>query len=159
MVPSRFSLKRGPRKGVSELYASMLMVGVTLSLGSVVLAAALGAFNQSAGAESMGTSLQESASGVQVSLVYAAVAPSGSCPAYGGAREGTSLSLALFDYGTVGFAPTELTVNSTVYQGSFPAVSPGAMRLYTITLGTCAHHSGQSIGAVDAEGDEVQFDS
>lgn len=140
---------------MSELYATMLMVGVTLSLGSVVTAAAVGAFGQTEGAASMGASLQESAFGVRLSLVYATVAPSGGCQAY----EGTNITLALYDYGAAGFTPVELAVNSTVYGGGFQAVQPGALVLYSVALGSCAHASGQTIVVVDGEGDEVQLES
>ena len=154
-----FSRKATARRGVSELYASMLMVGVTLSLGGVVVAAALGTFGQAEGSASMGASLRESASGIQVSLAYATVASSMSCPVYQGVNEGTSLTVSLFDYGTVAFAPTDLIVNSTAYAGSYAPIPPGSMAMYVIGLGSCAHPSGLTIAATDAAGDEVQVAS
>lgn len=144
---------------MSELYATMLMVGVTLSLGSVVVAAAMQSFGQAQDSASLGTSLQASASGVQIGLVYVAVAPSGSCPAYQKYNEGTSMTLALFDYGATGFTPVELVVNSTIYQGSYPVMAPGTLARYGVTLGSCAHSSGLTMVAVDAQGDEVQLES
>lgn len=151
-------LSSGParRRGVSELYASMLMLGVTLSLGGIVVAAAVGSFGQAEGSASMGAALQDSASGVQLSLVYAAVTPSGSCPGYRGGAEGTVLTVSLFDYGAVGFAPVEFIVNSTIYPGGYPEVPPGAMGQFVVSLGSCAHASGLTIVAADAAGDEVQ---
>ena len=137
----------------------MLMVGVTLSLGSVVVAAALGTFGQAENSASLGASLQGAASGTRISLVYAAVAPSGPCPPYRGEGEGTSLALYLFDYGEAGFSPSEFVVNSTVYAGGFSAVEPGTLGLYVIPLGSCAHPSGLTILAADAAGDEVQLGS
>lgn len=133
------------------------MIGVTLTLGGVVVAAAIGSAGQANASASLGSALQEEGSGVQVGLVYAAVASSGSCPSYQGETEGTSLTVALFDYGTGGFTPVEIAVNSTVYSGDFPAVGPGAMSLYTFVLGTCGHSSGLTIAAIDSKGEEVQF--
>lgn len=144
---------------MSELYASVLMVGVTLSLGGVVVAAAIGSIGQAQGASSLGASLQESASGRELSLVYATVAWSGSCPTYVGEVEGTSMTLALFDYGAYGFTPVEIVINSTIYAGNYSAISPGNLGQYTISLGSCAHATGQVITAIDAEGDEVQVDT
>jgi flagellin-like protein len=150
MGPSR-------RRGVSELYASLLMVGVTLSLGGAVVVAASSQFGLAANSASLGASLQQSSAGVQVSLVYAAVFPSGSCPTYQGVKEGTSLTVALYNYGAADFAPAELVVNSTAYQGGYGTLALGSLGAYTITLGACAHSSGQTVLAVDSLGDEVQF--
>ena len=144
---------------MSELYASVLMVGVTISLGSVLVAAALGSIGQAQGASSLGASLQLSASGRELSLAFAAVAASGPCPAYRGGAEGTVMTLALFDYGASGFVPVEFVINSTIYAGTYPALSPGTMAQYTVSLGSCAHSTGQTVTAVDSAGDEVQFES
>lgn len=144
---------------MSELYASVLMVGVTISLGSVIVAAALGSVGQTQEASSLAASLQQSASGRELSLAYVAVAPSGACPAHGGTNEGTTITVALFDYGAAGFTPAEFVVNSTVYPGSYQPLLPGTMGQYTISLGACAHPAGQTITAVDAEGGEVQVES
>ncbi|MDG7007026.1 MAG: hypothetical protein JRN06_02140 [Nitrososphaerota archaeon] len=144
---------------MSELYASVLMIGVTISLGSVLVAAALGSIGQAQGAASLGASVQQSASGRELSLAFAAVAASGSCPAYRGGAEGTTLTLALFDYGASGFAPVEFVVNSTVYPGTYPALSPGTMGRYTVSLGSCAHSTGQTVTVVGSAGDEVQVES
>ena len=135
------------------------MVGVTLSLGSIVTAAAVGAFGQTEGAASMGASLQESAFGVRLSLAYATVAPSGACQVYRGTGEGTTITLALYNYGALGFTPVELAVNSTVYSGAFQVDRPGALALYSVSLASCAHASGQTVVALDGEGDEVQLES
>lgn len=147
------------RRGVSELYASMLMVGVTLSLGSVVVAAALGTFGRAESSASLGASLQGTESGTQISLVYVSVKPSSSCPAYRGVPEGTLLTVYLFDYGGTPFSPSEFAVNSTVYAGNFSAMAPGGMGQYAVTLGSCAHPWGLTIVAADAVGDGVQFGS
>ncbi len=141
---------------MSELYASMLMIGVTLSLGSAVVLAATNTFGLTANSASLGTSLQLSSAGVQLGLVYAAVPASGSCPTYQGFGEGNTLQISLYNYGTVGFTPAEFVVNSTAYAGTFGTIGPGTMGLYSIILGSCAHSSGQTILAYDSRGDEVQ---
>ncbi len=135
------------------------MIGATISLGSVLVAGALGTFGQVQGASSLGASLQQSSSGRALSLTYVAMSSTGSCTTYRGASEGTAMTVALFDYGAVSFVPVEIVVNSTVYPGTYPAVVPGTMGQFTVVLGGCAHSAGQTITAVDAEGDEVQFES
>lgn len=137
----------------------MLMVGVTLALGSVVVAAAMASAGQADGSASLGSYVQERAAGVQLSLAYAVVPPSGSCPTYQGGGEGTALTVSLFDYGTVPFTPEELAVNSTAYAGDFQTAAPGALAQYTLSLSSCAHPSGLTIVAVDAQGDEVQLET
>jgi hypothetical protein len=117
----------------------------------------VGSIGQANGALSLGSSLQEESSGEQLSLVYVAVTPSGSCPAYQGVSEGTSLAISLFDYGTAPFTPVEFVVNSTVYGGSYPDISPGTMSQYSIVLGSCTRSSGLSVAALDSRGDLVQF--
>ena len=144
---------------MSELYATVLMVGVTISLGGVLVAAALGSIGQAQGASSLGASLQQSAAGKELSLTYLAVASSGSCPLYGGTAEGTEMALALFDYGSNGFTPVEFIINSTVYPGTYPALSPGTLAQYTVCLGGCAHSPGLTVTVVDSEGDGVQVGS
>lgn len=142
---------------MSELYASMLMIGVTLALGGVVVAAALGSAGQADRSASLGASVQQQGDGVQLSLAYAAVLSSGSCPSYQGAGEGDALSVSVFDYGTAGFTPSELVVNSTTFSGGFQPVSPGALQTYTVALGSCAHAAGLTIFLADSRGDEFQF--
>ena len=135
------------------------MVGVTISLGSVLVAGALGSIGQAQGGSSLGASLELSASGKEISLAYVAVGASGSCPTYRGAGEGTEMTLALFDYGAVGFTPVEFVVNSTILQGSYPALAPGTMGEYVVNVGSCAHSTGQTVIAIDSEGDEVQVET
>lgn len=147
------------RHGVSELYAAMLMIGVTLSLGSVVVAAAVGQFGLASDSASLGSSLSQDLAGTQLSLVYSAVEPSASCPAFGGAQEGTLLSVALYDYGSEAFSPSGFVVNSTVHQGPYASAPPGALTVYTIQLSACAHQSGEAILAYDARGAVVQFET
>ena len=131
------------------------MVGVTVSLGSVLVAAALGSVGQTQDASSVAASLRESASGKELSLVYASTPSSATCPA----NEGTALAFALFDYGSSGFAPVEFAINSTIYPGGYPAVSPGGMAQYAVVVGSCIHAAGQTVMAVDSQGDEAQFES
>jgi len=159
MDPLPLFFHHRPRRGVSELYASVLMVGVTISLGGVLVAAAMGSIGQAQSASALGASLLQSASGKELGIIYAAVASSGSCPTYRGVNEGTVMTVALFDYGSDGFTPAEFVVNSTMYAGSYHSLAPGAMGQFVLTLGSCAHSSGQTITAVDAQGDEAQFES
>ncbi len=135
------------------------MVGVTLSLGGAVVAAAVGTINQGDGSAALAASAQGAASGVQLSMIYATVAPSGSCPTYQGTGEGTLLTLSLFDYGTTPFAPAEVIVNSTMYAASYPVVTPGTMAQFQISLGSCAHSPGLVVFAVDSGGAEVQIET
>ena len=144
---------------MSELYASMLMVGVTVTLGSVLVASALGTMGQAQGALSLGGSLQQARAGRELSLAFVAVTPAGSCPAYRGVNEGTAITIALFDYGAEPFVPAALAVNSTIYPGGYAGVPQGGLAQYTVRLGSCAHPTGQTVTAVDAEGDEVQLGS
>jgi hypothetical protein len=137
----------------------MLMIGVTLALGGVVVAAAMGGIGQADASVAMGSSLQEAVSGMQLSLVYAAVASSGSCPTYQGVNEGTLLTVSLFDYGTASFTPSVFVVNSTIYPGNYSSMSPGMMNQYLIDLRSCAHGSGLTVVATDAGGGEVQVAS
>lgn len=146
---------------MSELYASLLMVGVTLSLGGVVTAAAVGQFGLTSSSASASGGLEQSSSGRLVSLVYASVAPgSGGCAAtYDGAVEGDSLTLVLFDYGSSAFAPTALVDNSTVFASAYPVTPAGGMATYTVTLPSCAHASGQYLAVADNAGDEFEFET
>lgn len=137
----------------------MLMIGVTLSLGSLVSVAALGQFTQAAGGSSLGASMDVHAAGTLVSLLYVAVPPSDSCPSYGGAREGTSITVSVYDYGTQGFAPSLLAVNSSAFPGAYPELLPGAMGTFTVPLGTCAHASGETVALADPSGEVFQFET
>ncbi len=147
------------RRGVSELYAAMLMIGVTLLVGAVVVLSATNQFGLVANAESVGASIQRSASGVQVALVYAEVASSKSCPSYQGINEGTTLSISLYNFGSTQFNPSIIAVNATAYSGSFPTIGPQGIGYYSVGLGSCAHSGGQTIVAIDPTGDELQFGS
>jgi hypothetical protein len=149
---------REPRAGVSELYAAMLLVGVTLSLGSLVVSAATNQFSIASGTASLGERIGQEAASVQLAFVYSTTAL-GLCNSYGGSPEGTTLTVALFDYGSGSFTPTGFVVNSTVISGSYATASPGELVQYAISLGACAHSSGQTLVAFDASGDEVQFET
>lgn len=144
------------RRGVSELYASMLMIGVTLSLGSFVTFAALGQFGLATGSASLGATLQQSSAETQLGLVYVAVASSSACPSLGGVEEGTTLTLALYNYGTTSFTPSAILVNATSFPGSYSAVPSGSLGLFAVTLANCAHSAGQSVVVTDTSGDVLQ---
>jgi len=149
------------RHAVSELYASLLMIGVTLSFGGFVAAAAINQFNLSTYSGSLAASVQQASAGKQISYLYFTVTPgSGSCTAvYMGVAEGKATTLGLYNYGSAGMNPTEIFVNGTLqYTGSgFGNIAPAGMTTYTLILSTCAHPSGQTVLLVDAYGDEVQF--
>jgi len=147
----------GERTGVSELYASLLMIGVTLSFGSLVTSAAVSQLSSAVGSSSLGASVMGASAGKEIALVYATVGSTAGCQPYRGASEGTSLTVVLYDYGTTPFTPAELVDNSTIYTGSYPTLAAGSLSSYTLALGSCAHSSGQSLLAVDPFGDEVQI--
>ena len=156
-------MRKARRTGVSELYASLLMLGVTLSFGSVVASMAMGQLNQGTTSASLGTSLTAQSVGRQVALIYVTSASPGSCPAYEGAQEGTVLTVTLLDYGSQPFTPDQILVNGTTYySNSYQALTPGIPRSYSVTLapaGSCAHPGGQNLMLTDTGGDEVQFAS
>ena len=143
------------RRAVSELLATMMMIGVTLSVGGYVTVAAINQFNLAENAASLAALVQQQSAGKMISLVYSTVAPSGSCPAYGGSSEGT-LTLQLYNYGTAAFTPTEAFDNGTLYSGT-GSLAPGSMAAFTFTSPSCVHPSGQTILLVDSYGSEIQF--
>ena len=147
------------RRGVSELYASMMMLGVTLTMGGLVASAAIGQLGLQNGSASMGAALAQESAGKDLALVYLVAAPSGSCPVYAGYHEGTTLTLAVYNYGTERFAPSALAINGTVYAGGYSAVGPGSLGTFALSLGSCAHASGETVLLVDSVGDEVQLAS
>jgi flagellin-like protein len=150
------------RRGVSELYASLLMLGVTVSLGSVATGLITNQFSLTATAVGAGASLGESAAGVQLSFVYATVAPSARCPANGIAPEGNVLAFTVFNYGSTRFTPVVIAVNGSLYSPPFPTVEPGGMatfRLALTTPGTCAHSWGQTVLMADSTGDDFQLET
>ncbi len=144
---------------MSELYASVLMIGVTLSLGGVVAAAALNQFGLANGSASQDAGARQSAAGVDLALVYAAVSPSAACPTYSGYQEGTTLTISIYNYGAGPFTPSELAVNSSVYAGAYATLGAGALGTYAIPLGTCAHPSGQTVLVLDVAGEGTQAGS
>lgn len=155
----------GRRRGVSELYASVLMIGVTLSFGSIVASAAVSQFQASTQGDSQSVLAQEASVGKQVALVYGTVVQgSGGCTAtYVGAGGGTYLEgksyvLALYDYGSASFAPAEVFDNGTLLPpGGYAVIAadgPGPVS-DSLALAACARPSGQTFLLVDASGDEL----
>ena len=135
----------------------MLMIGVTLVFGGFVTAAAVSQFGLVSSSASLGASAQEASAGKLVTLVYGAATPSGSCPLRGGVNEGMSFQVALFNYGTTNFTPSEVFVNGSLYTGGgYGTVSAGGLATFTLTLSSCAHSSGQTLLFADTQGDEVQ---
>jgi hypothetical protein len=139
----------------------VLLIGVTLSLGGLVTAAAVSQFGLQSNSASVAGSVADASAGKLVSLVYATVAPgSGGCSTiYQGTADGTSFTVVLFDYGNAKFAPATIVVNSTQYSGPYVALQPGGMAQYSLTLGGCAHPSGQTLLIEDLTGDEVQVET
>ena len=141
------------------LYTSVLLVGGTLAMGGVVVVGAASQFALTANAANAGSSLVERSAGTRLALVYALTPSSGACGSYGGAKEGTSLAVALYNYGTAAFALADLAVNSTLHPAVYPVIGPGDLGTYVVPLGTCAHSAGQTIFLVDSAGDGVQIES
>jgi hypothetical protein len=148
---------------VSELYASLLMLGVTISLGSVATGLIANQFGLSTTAAGAGAALGESSAGIQLSFVYATVTSSSGCPVFGGAPEGNVLVLTIFDYGATRFVPVVIVVNGTVYYSStYPTLNPGGMGTYRLPLippGSCAHSWGQTVLMADSAGEGFQLET
>ncbi len=153
-------MKISNRTGVSELYATMLMIGATLLFGSLVVEAALSQSSASSYSSYLAASAQQGSSGKLVTLVYSSVFPgSGSCiQTYKGITEGTAFTLALYNYGITSFTPTAVYINGTLYSGSgYAAIIASGLTVYSFTAPTCVHASGQTFTLVDAGGSEVSI--
>ena len=133
----------------------MMMIGVTLSVGGYITMAAINQFNLAENDASLAALGQQQSAGKLISLVYSAVTPSGTCPAYGGHSEGT-LTLELYNYGTVTFTPSEAFDNGTLYSGT-GSIAANTMAAFTFTSPSCVHPSGQTILLVDSYGNEIQI--
>jgi hypothetical protein len=135
------------------------MVGVTLTVGGLVASSALEQFAMANDSASLGAMTQEASVTFHVGLVYLVAASSGSCPVYGGHHEGTTVEVAIYNYGGAPFAPAEMILNGTVYAGDYAPLAPGMLGTYTLKTTTCSHSSGQTVTVADLAGDEVQFES
>jgi hypothetical protein len=123
-------VKAQGKRGISELYASMLMVGVTLSFGGVIAIAAISQFNLSTYSGSLAAAGQQASLSKQISLVYGTVPTpgSGGCTtSYKGFTEGTGYTLALYNFGSVGFTHSEVFDNGTLLGGSYGSMPAGGM--------------------------------
>src|SRR5579863_3045031 len=160
---SRYQIRGSPRRskrGVSELYATLLMLGVTMAFGGSVTGLAVAQFGQSSSSVAMSSSNQADSAQRQLSLINAVTSQPGTCPSYRGTAEGTSLGFAVFDYGSSSFAPTSFAINGSIYAGTYSTLAPGGMIVYNVALlphGSCAHATGQTLLMLDASGDEFQF--
>jgi len=143
------------RTAVSELLATMMMIGVTLSVGGYVTVAAINQFGLAQDTASAAAEIQQQSDGKLVSLIYATVTPSGSCHVYDGQGEGT-LVLELYDYGTVAFDPSEAFINGTLFAGA-GTLTPGSIGAFTFSSPSCVHASGQTVVLVDPYGTEIQL--
>ena len=132
----------------------MMMIGVTLSLGGYVTFAAINQFSLAQTAASLAALVQEQSAGKLISLVYSTVAPSGTCPVYAGYNEGT-LTLELYNYGSVAFTPSEAFDNGTLASGS-GNIAANSVGAFTFTSPPCVHAPGQTILLVDSYGNEIQ---
>ena len=148
-------MKPQRRHAVSELLATMMMIGVTLSVGGYVTVTAVGQFNLAQNAASLAAMAQQQSAGKLISLAYSTVTPNGTCPLYGGYSEGT-LTLELYNYGGVAFTPFEAFDNGTLFSGT-GSIGPNGMAAFNFTSPPCVHPSGQTILLVDSYGDEIQL--
>ena len=148
-------MKFRKRRAVSELLATMMMIGVTLSVGGYITVAAINQFGLAQDTTSAAAVIQQQSDEKLVSLVYATVTASGSCPIYGGQSEGT-LVLELYDYGTVAFDPSEAFINGTLFAGA-GNLSPGSIGAFAFSSPSCVHASGQTVVLVDSYGTEIQL--
>jgi len=158
MSPS-LRLGSSRRGGISELYASVLMVGVTLAIGGIVVSSALGQFALANDSASLSALTQDASDRTQIGMVYVAVSPSVSCPLFGGYHEGTTVRIAVYNYGESPFTPAEIILNESLYAGSYAPLGPGSLGTYTLMVTKCAHASGQTVIVADSAGDEVEIES
>lgn len=159
---------RGHR-AVSELYASVLMIGITLSFGSIVASVAVGQFQSSTEGASQAVFAQQASVGKQITLVYGTVVQgSGGCTATyigpdGAAYlEGKSYVLVLYDYGSASFAPAEVFDNGTLLpSGGYSTIlAHGSGPVSnSLALTACARPSGQTFLLVDVSGDELTVET
>ena len=158
-LPIFFRARR--RSGISELYASVLMIGATLALGSYITASAVGQFGLTASSATASTAAEGRSEGTMLSFVFSSVGTPGGCPPYGGSPEGSSMSIAVFNYGTSGFTPNYIAVNGTAYFGAYSPAPPATLTTFTVSLpaGSCAHPSGQEIQMTSASGEVLAFES
>ena len=144
---------------MSEIFASMLMIGATLTTGALVVAAAMGQAGLENAAASSGAAAAQYTAGVQLALIYLVVNPSSSCPVFAGNHEGTNLTFAIYDYGSQSFSPAFVAVNGSEYFATYAPVAAGGLVVFDLHLGACAHASGQTLLVADGRGSATQFAS
>ncbi len=136
-------------------------MGVTLSFGGTIAGLAMTQFGQAASSASVAASVQQQSLGPELSLVLASVSNQGACSTYLGAPDGSLLSVVVFNYGTLAFAPSLVAVNGTVYaSASYPSIPPGGLTTISLSLSapnSCAHPSGLTLLIANLNGDESQF--
>jgi uncharacterized membrane protein len=145
----------------------MLMVGATLSFGSLITAAAIAQFNAAASGASLVASAEQASVGRQVSLVYGTVvAGSGGCtatykgPDGGTYTQGKTYTLVLYNYGSVSFTPDEVFDNGTLLAvGGYSTIPASGLTSNSFTLASCAHPAGQTFLLVDTSGDEISVET
>ena len=108
------------RRAVSELLATMMMIGVTLSVGGFVTVDAINQFSlaqDSASTAALVNRLRRGSS-FHWSMMPSRRGSGGCTAAYEGYTEGVTLTVALYNYGTVVFTPLEVFDNATLVSGS-----------------------------------------
>ncbi len=148
------------RNGVSELLTTLILVAITLSFGAYIAQIAISQDAQQQAAAQGAASQEQAAANRLLSLVYATVTPgSGGCiTTYSGATEGTSLNVAIYDYGSTPFDTAYVFVNGTVYGGSgYGTIEANSLAQFTLTMSSCIHQTGQTILLVDVNGGELQI--
>ena len=135
------------------------MVGVTLAVGGLVASSALGQLAMANDASSLSAMAQEASVRTQLGVVYILAESSWSCPLYGGQHEGTTLEIAIYNYGGTAFKPAQMIINGTLFAGDYTPLAPGSLRTYALVGTTCSHSSGQTLIVENSAGDEVQFES
>lgn len=128
------------------------MIAVTVAFGSYISYAAITQFNQAGNAAGNAAANQQQASSELLSFVYTSVVQgSGGCStSYQGVTEGTSLTLAFYNYGTTPFNTGVTYINGTAYSGiGVSQIPAGTYISWTLTMGSCVHSTGQSIVLTD----------
>ncbi|MDG6918612.1 MAG: hypothetical protein JRN62_04150 [Nitrososphaerota archaeon] len=155
-------MKISRRYAISELFAALMIVAITLSFGSVVTYSAMNYFGLADSAAQQSANTQQQAASKLISLVYANVVPgSGGCVAsYGGVEEGTILDLGFYNYGSAQFNTAVVYLNDTFYSGyGFSPLAPGNFTTWQLTTVSCMHSSGQTLLISDSSGAEVQIET
>ncbi|MDG6933109.1 MAG: hypothetical protein JRN68_00250 [Nitrososphaerota archaeon] len=150
------------RHAISELFAALMLVAITLSFGSFVTYSAINYYGLSDLAAQQAANSQQQAASKLISIVYANVVPgSGGCvTSYNGVVEGTILDLGFYNYGSAQFNTAVVYLNDTFYSGyGFSPLAPGNFTTWQLSTLSCIHASGQTLLISDSSGSEVQLET